>query len=69
MASSAITRMRGSLNSKRIDPTTSQRLYHPDEVEFMCAVDNYKRKSGRMFPTYSELLMILRSLGYKKDVS
>ncbi len=32
----------------------------------MKAMDDYKRKSGRMFPTCSEVLEVLLSLGYEK---
>ncbi len=51
---------------RRIDPTTCERDYTPDEVEFMQAVERYKRSSGRNFPTVSELLQVVRSLGYAK---
>jgi hypothetical protein len=49
-----------------IDPTTCERDYEPDELEFMRALDEYKRTSGRMFPTCSEVLEVLRSLGYAR---
>ena len=49
-----------------IDPTTCERDYSGDEVEFMKAMDDYKRKSGRMFPTWSEVLEVVRGLGYVK---
>ena len=32
----------------------------------MQAMDAYKRANGRMFPTCSEILEVLRSLGYEK---
>ena len=32
----------------------------------MLAMNEYKQKSGRMFPTWSEVLEVLRSLGYEK---
>ena len=51
---------------KQIDPTTCERDYAEDEVEFMNAMDLYKRKSGRQFPTWSEVLEVLHSLGYRK---
>ena len=47
-----------------IDPTTCERDYTNDEIEFMQAMDEYKRKSGRMFPTCSEILEVLRGMGY-----
>jgi hypothetical protein len=52
-----------------IDPTTCERDYAVDEMEFMQAIDRYKRSSGRLFPTCSELLGVLRSLGYEKPVA
>ena len=51
---------------RQIDPTTCERDYTVEEVEFMHALDQYKRTSGRMFPTCSEVLEVLRDLGYEK---
>ena len=51
---------------RQIDPTTCERDYTDQEVEFMNALDEYKRKSGRMFPTCSEVLEVINSLGYVK---
>lgn len=51
---------------RQIDPTTCERDYSLDEVEFMNAMDQYKRRSGRPFPTWSEVLEVVRSLGYRK---
>jgi hypothetical protein len=49
-----------------VDPTTSEREYTKAEVEFMLAMKEYKQRSGRMFPTWSEVLEVLRELGYEK---
>lgn len=49
---------------RQIDPTTCERDYSAQEVDFMNAMDEYKRKSGRMFPTCSEVLEVIRDLGY-----
>jgi len=51
---------------RQIDPTTCERDYTADEVEFMGALSEYKRTSGRMFPTCSEILEVIRKLGYQK---
>jgi hypothetical protein len=51
---------------RHIDPTTCERDYSADEVEFMQALDQYKRSHRRMFPTCSEILEVLRELGYVK---
>lgn len=51
---------------RQIDPTTCEREYSELEIEFMHAMDEYKRASGRMFPTCSEILEVLTNLGYRK---
>ncbi|MGC4006027.1 MAG: hypothetical protein QM811_24060 [Pirellulales bacterium] len=61
---------REKVNRRRqIDPTTCEREYTTEEVEFMQALDLYKRTSGRMFPTCSEVLEVIRGLGYVKPCS
>jgi len=49
-----------------VDPTTCERDYTIAEMEFMQAMHNYKHSSGRMFPTWSEVLEVLHALGYEK---
>ena len=49
-----------------VDPTTCEREYTEAEMEFMMAMNEYKRRSGRMFPTWSEVLEVLQGLGYEK---
>lgn len=62
-----VLQRRAKVNRRRqIDPTTCERDYTAEEIEFMNALDQYKRASGRMFPTCSEILEVLRSLGYEK---
>ncbi len=51
---------------RQIDPTTCERDYSAQEVEFMNSMEEYKRKSGRMFPTCSEVLEVICDLGYVK---
>ena len=53
---------------RQIDPTTCERDYSADEIEFMHALDAYKRTSGRMFPTCSEILEVIRGLGYSRSI-
>ena len=60
---------RAQARRRMIDPTTCERDYQPDEVEFMQAVEQYKRRSGRQFPTCSELLEVVRSLGYVRPTN
>src|SRR5438132_8022445 len=51
---------------RQIDPTTCERDYSVEEIEFMKAMDQYKRDNRRPFPTWSEVLEVLRALGYRK---
>lgn len=70
-ASARITAFKGpkSLRRRHIDPTTCERDYAPEEVEFMRALETYKRSSGRMFPTCSEILEVVHSLGYVRPTA
>jgi hypothetical protein len=51
---------------KRIDPTTFEKQYSDDEMEFMNAVQRFKEQSGKGFPTYGEVLRVAVALGYRK---
>ena len=55
-----------STRRRLVDPTTCDRDYSAQELEFMQSMQAYKLSSGRMFPTWSEVLEVLRSLGYQK---
>ena len=60
---------KGPRRRRFIDPTTCDRDYGADEVEFMQALERYKRTSGRMVPTCSEILEVVRALGYRREES
>jgi hypothetical protein len=60
---------RAGSRRRHIDPTTCERDYQPEELEFMQAVEHYKRRNGRPFPTCSELLEVVRSLGYVRGTT
>ncbi|HYV36249.1 MAG TPA: hypothetical protein VE988_11125 [Gemmataceae bacterium] len=51
---------------RQIDPTTCERDYTDEEILFMKAMDQYKRDNRRPFPTWSEVLEVLQSMGYRK---
>src|SRR3954451_16569106 len=51
---------------RQVDPTTCERDYTDEEIVFMKAMDLYKRANRRPFPTWSEVLEVLCSLGYRK---
>jgi hypothetical protein len=63
----AATARHASGRRRFVDPTTCDRDYSGQELEFMHAMQEYKKTSGRMFPTWSEVLEVLLALGYVKD--
>lgn len=65
-AANAAAKRASSERRRLIDPTTCERDYNDDETDFMKAMDRYKRENRRPFPTWSEVLEVMRSLGYRK---
>jgi hypothetical protein len=65
-AARAASARQASGRRRFVDPATCEREYSVAELEFMQAMHDYKLKSGRMFPTWSEVLEVLRGLGYEK---
>src|SRR5690348_58426 len=51
---------------RRIDPTTFEKQYTDDELEFMTAMQRFKVQSGKSFPTHGEVLRVALELGYRK---
>jgi len=37
-----------------------------EQFEFLMAIDEYKRKNSRPFPTWTEILEVIKALGYRK---
>jgi hypothetical protein len=55
--------------TKRLSPprrTLCSRAYSEEELEALKAVDRYKRDNRRPFPALTEVLGVLRSLGWRK---
>jgi len=50
---------------RRIDPTTFEKQYTDDELEFMNAMQRFKIQSGKSFPSHGDVLMVAHSLGYR----
>ena len=38
----------------------------PEALEFIAALEKYKKIHGRPFPSWSEVLFVVKQLGYKK---
>ena len=39
---------------------------NPEQFEFLMAIDEYKRLNARPFPTWTEVLEVIKALGYRK---
>jgi len=37
-----------------------------EQFEFIKAIDNYKRNNDRPFPTWTEVLEVIKAIGYRK---
>ncbi len=37
-----------------------------EQFEFLMAIDEYKRKNDRPFPTWTEVLEVIKAIGYRK---
>ncbi len=51
---------------RRVDPTTFEKQYTDDEIEFMNAIQQFKSKSGKAFPTHDDSLRVAIELGYRQ---
>jgi hypothetical protein len=49
-----------------VDPTTFEKQYSSDELEFMTAMQYFKVQSGKAFPSYGDVLRVATRLGYKQ---
>ncbi len=59
-------RRRRNERRRRVDPTTFEKQYTADEIEFMNAMQHYKVQSGKTFPSYGEVLRVALTLGYAR---
>ena len=46
------------------EPEPDPELLELERTQFLRAIDRYKRKTGKTFPSWSEVLDVLRSLGW-----
>lgn len=49
--------------------TAITRTYDDDEMDFMLAVDAFKTRTGRRFPTLADYLYICKLIGFSRPVS
>lgn len=62
-----LDRRRGPGRRRSDDRKSAEEGQMSDEqFEFLMAVDEYKRKNARPFPTWTEVLELIKALGYRK---
>ncbi|MCA8980981.1 MAG: hypothetical protein H6831_06505 [Planctomycetes bacterium] len=55
----------GDTSAKKATPTKPDEMSE-EVLEFITAIDEYKRVHQRQFPNWSEVLEILKTLGYSR---
>lgn len=62
-----LDRRRGPGRRRGSDRKAAEEGHMSDEqFEFLMAIDEYKRANSRPFPTWTEVLEIVKALGYRK---
>ena len=62
-----LDRRRGPGRRRSDDRKSAEEGHMSDEqFEFLMAIDEYKRKNTRPFPTWTEVLEVIKTLGYRK---
>ena len=62
-----LDRKRGPGRRRSSDRKSAEEGHMSDEqFEFLMAIDEYKRKNTRPFPTWTEVLEVIKALGYRK---
>ena len=62
-----LNRHRGPGRRRSDDRKSAEEGHMSDEqFEFVMAVDEYKRKNDRPFPTWTEVLEVIKAIGYRK---
>lgn len=62
-----LDRRRGPGRRRGSDRKAAEEGHMSDEqFEFLMAIDEYKRANSRPFPTWTEVLEIIKALGYRK---
>ncbi len=64
----AVTKKIGATaKKKKISRVPPNLEIDPEVLDFIEAIDKYKKKHNRPFPSWSEVLYVFRKLGYKKS--
>jgi hypothetical protein len=47
---------------------TSEKEYSDHELDFLHAIEAYQARSGRKFPSWTEVLSVVREIGYVRPM-
>ncbi len=62
-----LDRRRGPGKRRSDDRKSAEEGHMSDEqFEFLMAIDEYKKQNARPFPTWTEVLEVIKALGYRK---
>ena len=62
-----LDRRRGPGRRRTDDRRSAEEGHMSDEqFDFLMAIDQYKRQNARPFPTWTEVLEVIKALGYRK---
>ncbi|MHC4337842.1 MAG: hypothetical protein ACYSTG_07850 [Planctomycetota bacterium] len=62
-----LDRQRGPGRRRSDDRKSAEEGQMTDEqFEFLMAIDEYKKRNARPFPTWTEVLEVIKALGYRK---
>jgi hypothetical protein len=50
------------------EPEPDPELLELERLQFLRAMDSFKRRTGKTFPTWTEVLEVLRSIGWMSSV-
>ena len=59
-------RKNGGYSQRAVMRIEDDTEYSAEELEFLKAMERYKRENRRPFPTFCEVLIVAKSLGYRK---
>ena len=57
---------KATAKKKKISRVPPNLEIDPEVLDFIEAIDKYKKKHNRPFPSWSEVLYVFRKLGYKR---
>ena len=57
------------LTESRIEENFPGASYSNEEIDFMMAMERYKREANRPFPCWHEVLRVLKELGYRRTAT